>query len=75
VEVFTKVSGDIKRAEAHFEGKKVPMWSMLEDMALMEPDNSVEYLTLLQEKGWLEISKRKIFLKVKPVLEQEFINF
>ena len=46
------------------------VWSTLEDMALMEPDTSPEYITLLQEKGWMEISNRKKFLQVRPVLEQ-----
>ena len=72
VEVYTKVSGDANRTYNHLvKGLKVPMWTPLEDMALMEPDNSMEYLTLLQEKGWFEISNRKNFLKVQPVIEQE----
>ena len=72
VEVYTRVSGEADRTYAHLvKGHKVSMWTPLEDMALMEPDNSMEYLTLLQEKGWLEISRRKTFLKVQPVIEQE----
>ena len=72
VEVYTRVSGEADRTYAHLvKGQKVSMWTPLEDMALMEPDNSMEYLTLLQEKGWLEISKRKAFLKVQPVIEEE----
>lgn len=50
---------------------KVILWSPLEDMALTEPDTSVEFQVLLQEKGWVEISDRRAFLKVRPVFESE----
>ena len=40
-------------------------------MALTEPDTSVEFQVLLQEKGWVEISDRRAFLKVRPVFESE----
>ena len=32
--------------------KPVVTWSPLEDMALTEPDTSVEFQVLLLEKGW-----------------------
>ena len=52
---------------------KVITWSPLEDMALTEPDTSVEFQVLLQEKGWAEISDRRRFLKVRPVFECEML--
>ena len=49
-------------------------WSALEDMALTEPDTSVEFQVLLQEKGWVEIVNRRNFLKVRPVFEREVVK-
>ena len=57
------------------EGKKnVPQWTTLEDLALMEPETSVEYHVLLKEKGWVEIKARRSFLKAREVFEEELIN-
>ena len=48
VTVYCKTSGDADRTYEYIVNKKkVPMWTPLEDMALMEPDTSLEYLTLL----------------------------
>jgi len=46
-ELYTKVSGDVVKMRQYLENKKVTTWSALEDMALMEPDTSVEYQVLL----------------------------
>ena len=39
------------------KGRRMPayVWTALEDMALTEPQTSVEFQALLQEKGWHEI--------------------
>ena len=42
-------------------------------MALTEPDGSLEFQTLLQEKGWQEIVNRRSFLDVMPVFDLETI--
>ena len=79
-EIFCKVSGDADKIRPYIEhstgkgGKQLVTWSPLEDMALTEPDTSVEFQVLLQEKGWLEIVNRRKFLSVRPVFEQEIIN-
>ena len=80
-EIFCKVSGDIDKMRLYLENKtiagnskKLVTWSPLEDMALTEPDTSVEFQVLLQEKGWQEIVNRRKFLSVRPVFEQEIIN-
>lgn len=78
-ELFCKVSGDVNKIRKILDPEniknasiKMPvMWSALEDMALTEPDTSVEFQVLLQEKGWLEIVNRRNFLKVRPVFERE----
>lgn len=46
-ELYTMVSGDVTKMRQYLENKKVTTWSALEDMALMEPDTSVEYQVLL----------------------------
>jgi len=51
--------------------KNVITWNSLEDMALMKPDNSPEFQTLLQEKGWQEISLRRKFLAAEPVFSAQ----
>ena len=73
-DLYTQVSGDIQKLSNYFKGHKVTTWTALEDMALMEPDTSIEYQVLLQEKGWKEINNRKQFLAVRPVFGQEFID-
>jgi len=35
--------------------KPVVMWNYLEDLALLKPDDSLEFSVLLEEKGWAEI--------------------
>lgn len=42
-DIYTKVSGDTSAVRKHLEGKKVVIWNELEDMALVEPDNSPEF--------------------------------
>ena len=57
-----KAAASAKKDKKFVKTVMPTVWTTLEDMALMEPDSSLEYMTLLQEKGWLEISKRKAFL-------------
>ena len=54
--------------------KPVMAWSVLEDMALTEPDNSAEFQVLLAEKGWKAILERRQFLQCIPIYEREMIN-
>ena len=61
-EVFVKASGDTQRMEMHFQGKSVPLWSYLEDLALSKPVDSPQFKVLLVEKGEDEIARRKQFL-------------
>lgn len=75
-DLFCRCSGNVSRIREYLDcysktHHKVVLWSPLEDMALTEPDTSVEFQVLLQEKGWLEISERRAFLKVRPVFESE----
>ena len=75
-ELYCRVSGVIDRIRSVLDPndqkhQTVVTWSPLEDMALTEPDTSVEFQVLLQEKGWLEIVDRRQFLKVRPVFENE----
>lgn len=74
--MFCRCSGVIERVSAyldktHKNHATVVTWSPLEDMALTEPDTSVEFQVLLQEKGWVEIVDRRRFLRVQPVFESE----
>lgn len=39
--------------------KKPPTWNVLEDLALAKPEESPEFMVLLQEKGWKEIAERR----------------
>jgi len=52
--------------------KKPPTWNVLEDLALAKPEESPEFMVLLQEKGWKEIAERRLFLKAKPVYLAEW---
>ena len=61
-DIFMKVSGDIQAVKDHLAGKKVTLWSYLEDIALSMPENSSEYRCLVGQKGRDEIEKRKYFL-------------
>ena len=70
--LFIKCSGDTGKMRLILDNKKgVTVWNALEDLALMEPDTSVEFQVLLEEKGWVEIVNRRNFLAVKPVFEEE----
>ena len=69
--MFAKCSGDERRLLKLLEGGEVTLWTPLEDMALTEPDTSLEFQVLLQEKGWQEIVSRRNFLKAKPIFDQE----
>ena len=48
--------------EASLQGKTVPEWTYLEDLALTKPYESTEYQWLLKIKGQKEIDKRRKFL-------------
>ena len=67
------VSGDVNKIRKYYERKPVITWNLLEDMALVEPDNSPEFQVLLAEKGYSEIIKRRKFLQCIPIYEQEII--
>ena len=74
-QIFTSVNGDMKKVRSVLEKKvAVIRWTPLEDLALTEPETSVEFQVLLQEKGWVEIVSRRNFLKANPVFDQEFID-
>lgn len=60
-------SGDFKKMRDHLNKKQnVILWNFLEDLALQKPDDSLEFSVLLQEKGWMEIVARRIFLQAFP---------
>ena len=57
------------------EGKpNVIIWEMLDDLALAKPEDSPEYMVLMQEKGLKEISIRRNFLDATPEFIQETIK-
>ena len=55
------------------KGRRMPafVWTALEDMALTEPQTSVEFQALLQEKGWHEVLDRRRFLRARPIFDKE----
>jgi len=76
-DIYCMVSGNVAfvrdylTAQDNKKGtaKKPPTWNVLEDLALAKPEESPEFMVLLQEKGWKEIAERRSFLKAKPVFE------
>ena len=71
-EIYCFVSGDVKKMRDYLEGKpNVAVWNALEDMALAKPEDSPEFIILLQEKGLKEISMRRNFLGTTPQWVQE----
>lgn len=52
----------------YLENKPVVEWTYLDDLALTKPDNSPEFLVLLQTKGLDEIKIRREFLQVTPII-------
>jgi len=46
-DIFVKVCGDLKLVEEALQGKQVPVWTYLEDLALSKPKESTEYQWLL----------------------------
>jgi len=65
--IYAETSGNVGKMRAYLEGKtNVVTWNMLEDLALAKPDDSPEFIVLLQEKGIKEISMRRNFLKASP---------
>lgn len=48
------------------EGSGIVMWSFLEDLALMKPEDSPEFQVLIAAKGLEEIEIRREFLDAKP---------
>lgn len=73
-ELYIKASADNNKLENYLKGRPVKMWSQIDDMALMEQDDSPEFQVLLQEKGWVEITERRAFLKIRPVFEREMTD-
>lgn len=63
-DLFLMATGDILRLKNHLEGKKVIMWTYLEDLALNKGDDSDELKFLAKQKGMGEIEKRRRFLKI-----------
>ncbi|CDW91361.1 UNKNOWN [Stylonychia lemnae] len=61
-ELFLRVCGDLEQVEAALQGKSVPEWTYLEDLALTKPYETAEYQWLLKQKGQKEIDKRRKFL-------------
>ena len=74
-EIYVMVSGNVTYVREYLTfqdnkkgtSKKPPTWNVLEDLALAKPEESPEFMVLLQEKGWKEIAERRLFLKAKPV--------
>ena len=61
-ELFVRVCGDLNLVEQVLQGKNVPQWTYLEDLALTKPIDTQEYQWLLKSKGQKEIHKRRKFL-------------
>lgn len=61
-ELFVRVCGDLALVEQALQGKDVPQWTYLEDLALTKPIDTQEYQWLLKSKGQKEILKRRKFL-------------
>ena len=41
--IWTEVSGELSKVRQALDGKNVKKWSELEDMALTEPEDSIEF--------------------------------
>lgn len=67
-ELYSECSGDLNKMRQHLLGKKVVLWNVMEDLALMKPDDSVEFQVLLNSKGFKEILFRRQFMKAYPKL-------
>lgn len=65
-DLYVQASGDLSKMRNYLLKKNVILWNYLEDLALQKPDDSLEFSVLLQEKGYVEIVKRREFLKVNP---------
>lgn len=50
-DLFVKVSGRLNKMREYLEGKPVVEWNYLEDLALTKPEDSPEFLVLLNTKG------------------------
>jgi len=74
-DIYCMVSGNVAHVRDYLTAmdnkrgtsKKPPTWNVLQDLALVKPEESPEFMVLLQEKGWKEIAERRLFLKAKPV--------
>lgn len=58
-DLYCKTNGDMSEVRRLLQGKKVVTWTRLEDLALLQPEDSEEYLVLLRTKGKKEIESRK----------------
>eukprot|EP01022_Parablepharisma_sp_SALTPOND_P004593 TRINITY_DN1205_c0_g1_i2.p5 TRINITY_DN1205_c0_g1~~TRINITY_DN1205_c0_g1_i2.p5 ORF type:complete len:254 (+),score=44.73 TRINITY_DN1205_c0_g1_i2:2701-3462(+) len=61
-ELYSRVSEDLETLKLLLEGKKVQIWTDLEDLALQASAESAEYKSLVKVKGEAEVKKRKKFL-------------
>jgi hypothetical protein len=61
-EIFVRASGDLDLMDRFLKGERVSLWNYLEDNALEKPEDSDEFLYLMEVKGIEEIEKRKKFL-------------
>ena len=64
VKVLYQVSGNVFNLENYLKGMKVVMWTGLEDMALIEGDQSAMYRYILGCKGITEVQSRKQYLGI-----------
>ena len=70
--LYAECSGDVNKMRMHLSGvKKVILWNVMEDLALLKPDDSVEFQVLLNSKGHKEILLRRQFMKAYPKLALE----
>ena len=71
-DIFCKVSGRVAKMREYLEEKPgVIVWNYLEDLALTRPEDSPEFLILVQTKGIEEIRVRREFLQAVP--EEEVV--
>ena len=50
-DLYSKTNGDMSEVRRLLQGKKVVTWSQLEDLALLMPEDSEEFIVLLRTKG------------------------
>ena len=73
-ELFVRVCGDLSLVEQALQGKEVPQWTYLEDLALTKPMDTQEYQWLLSTKGQKQILKRRKFLLTADATDETAAN-